>query len=452
MLVPRAHFAAQHYPDLLVIATCLIGQRFAALQAPESALFAAIAMARSSEGVESSHRLQAFVLLALTSLGSHEMDLANNCLDHAVRLATELKLNNLESCSPCSFSRAKQESLRRTWWELFAIDALLALLQGRAPKITSSHPETLPYVPLADDLYEAGDFDTRQPTYAEFERRLFLRQPDKFCSHFYRVQAVLIMRRVQPLFTDHHVDLRELEAVCNDIASWSYHLADSSFALSDSLEDNDEVLIQAHLLVQVASIFLHFPRSHLPSWAPFATNATCLSKGLERMEKSTQHGSSAVAASKELCRIASIPFLQVTRSPMAICAFLLGTAVQLSSVASHSQQYRHRVILLLAALRQTGKSWPSGLLALHHIQPFADLVFTTVNNHGSRENYNLSKSAVNAASDFSAEHATLDRMLDRNDHELDIETMLQDDSLNINWLEFFQAEDPLSDLPTQGLS
>jgi hypothetical protein len=459
MLVPRANFAAQEYPDLLVIAACLIGQRFASFRAPESALPAAIAMAQSAEGVEIRPRIQAFILLALTSLGSHEMDLANTCLDYAVRLAIESKLDRLHSCLADSVSSTTQESLRRTWWELFAIDALLALLQGRAPMITTSNAQTLPFVPVADELYELGDFSSKQPSYAEFERRLFLRHPDKFCSHFYRIQAVLIVRRVQPLFTDHNVDSRELEAVCNDIASWSYHLADSSFALPDSLEDFDQTLIQAHLLVQIASIFLHFPRSHLPSCAPFATKVTCLGKGLERMERSTQHGSSAIAASRELCRIASVPCSQATHSPMTICAFLLGSAVQLSSASinktgtlSHSQPCRHRVVLMLSALKQIGKAWSSGLTALHHIQPFVDLVFSAATtDNGFGELNNPSSNAVNAASNFPADHTTLEGMAGQNDHELDMETVLQDDSSNINWLEFFQSVDPSNDLSTDGI-
>ena len=456
MLVPRAHFAAQQYPDLLVTIICLVGQHFASFRALASTLPAAIVMAQSAEGAESGARIQAFILLALISLGSHEMDYANRCLDHAVSLAAETRLGSLESHMPNALSNLKQESLRRTWWELFALDALLALLQGRAPRITASNPHALPHVPLADKLYELGELDRRQPSYAEFERRLFLRQPIEFCSHFYRIQASLIVRRVQPLFTGRHVDPEELEAVCNDIASWSYCLADASFALPDSLEDYDQTLIQAHVLVQVASIFLHFPRSCLPSSAPCATDATCLKKGLERLERSTQHGSNAVAASIELCRIASMPFSQVRHSPIAVCAFLLGSAVQLASASSHmtdnqsyNQRCRNRVVLMLGALKQTGKTWSSGLTALHRIQPFADLVISGMSDRNSEELSNPDGSVIDRTSNLPVEYTTLERMTDQNNHELNMETTVQDDFSNINWFDFFQSVNPSSGLPTQ---
>lgn len=131
-------------------------------------------MAQSAGRAESSARIQALILLALISLGSHEMDHANKCLDYAVLLAAETRLDSLESHTPNALSNIKQESLRRTWWELFALNAVLALLQGRAPRIAASNPYVLPYVPLADEFYELGEFNRRQPSYAEFERRLFL--------------------------------------------------------------------------------------------------------------------------------------------------------------------------------------------------------------------------------------------------------------------------------------
>jgi hypothetical protein len=455
MLVPRAHFAAQQYPELLTIIVCLVGQHFASFRAPEFPLPAAIVMAQSAEGAESSIRIQALILLALISLGSHEMDHANTCLDHAVALATEIRLDSLESHTSNALSNIEQESLRRTWWELFSLDALLALLQGRAPRITASNPHALPRVPLADKLYELGEFNNRQPSYAEFERRLFLRQPSEFCSHFYRIQAMFIVRQVQPLFTGRDVDPEELEAVCNDIASWSYCLDDSSFALPGSLEDYDQILIQAHVLVQIASIFLHFPRSRLPSSAPCAADATCLSKGLERMERSTQHGSSALAASRELCRVASMPFSQFIRSPIAVCAFLLGSAVQLASASSHmtgnqrdSQRCRNRVVLMLSALKQTGKAWSSGLTALHRVQPFADMVITKVNDHNSGGLSTPAGSGIDNTSNLPVAFETSGRTSGQNDHEFNMGATSQDDLLNVNWFEFFQSVDPSSDILT----
>lgn len=453
MLAPRVSFSAQQYPDFLVVAACLVGHHFASSQPPESALPVAIAMAVAAGTADASHRIQAYILLALVSLGSHEMDRANECLDHAVALVTEVDLTSLDRSLQSDLPVAQRESLRRTWWELFAVDALLALLQSRPPKIAAQDPDTLPHVPRADVLYEAGDFSRRQPTFAEFERRIFLPQSCEFCSHFYRVEALLIVRRAQPLFTADNVEPQELEAVCNVIASWPYHLPDSSFALPDSLEDSDQILIQAHILVQVASIFLNLPRSSLPSSAPSAIDATCLSKGLQRMEKSTQHGTKAIAASKELCRIAATPFLQDIHSPMTICGFLLGSAVQLS-IASHyrthnprySEQCRHRIVVLLGALKQTGKAWASGRIALRRVQPFADAIFTSSNDNNSEDIRVLPGSNATATSVPAAEATTLEIPMNEQDLELNLGTTLQDGLSGVNWFDFFQSIDPSTDL------
>lgn len=456
ILVPHAYFTAQRYPDFLVVAASLVGHHFASTQPPESALPAVISMIISAGDADNGYRVQAFILLALVSLGSHDMSRANDCLDHAVSLAMEANLDSLDSRSQGTPPSIMHESLRRTWWELFTVDALLALLQGRVPRITAANPDTLPYVPSAETLYEVGDLSSRQPSYAEFERRFFLQQHGEFSSHFYRIEAAFIVRRVRPLFTGDIVDPQELEAVCNAIASWPYHLPDSSFALSKPPGYCDQMLVQANLLVQVASIFLHFPRSSLSSRSPSAIDFTCLSKSLPRLEKSTQHGIRAIAASRELCHIASIPSLRDSRSPMAVCGFLLGSAVQLSTASSYkaqnshdSQQCRHRVVLMLGALRHIGKVWSSGQTALHRVQPFADLVFTTSNDRSFESGRTPSSGDANAAPNFSG-NTTLEELTASQDLEPSMRSTSQNNALEIDWFNFFQTVDPLGDLSAYG--
>lgn len=453
MLVPRAYFAAQQYPDFLVLTTCLVGHHFASSQPSETLLSTAVSMVESTEGADSTCRIQALIMLALVFLGSHEMDRANDCICHAVSLATEAKLDSMDAHLQSTAQSLEQESLRRTWWELFTVDALLALLQGRPPKIRSSDPNTLPSVPCAEILYETSDLTRRQPSYAEFERRFFLQPPGEFCSHFYRIEAVITLRRVQPFFTGDNVDPQELEAVRNAIASWSFHLPDSSFDLARFPGEFDHMLLQAHLLVQVASIFLHFPRSSLPSSSPSAIDVTCLGKGLRGMQKFTQHGIKSMAASRELCHIASIPFLHDSHSPMVVCGFLLGSAVQISAASAcrakdsdQRQQCRDRAILMLGALRYVGNAWSSGRNALHHIQPFADLVFGATNDHSIEDSNAATGSGVNAASG-SPGNRGLERMTGEQYLERNLAPTLQDNLFDINWFDFFQSVDPSTDLP-----
>jgi len=90
------------------------------------------------------------------------------------------------------------------------------------------------------------------------------------------------------------------------------------------------------------------------------------------MENSKQHAIKSIAASKELCHIASMPSMQEGHSPLAICGFHLGCAVQLSAASLFKtpnfdqKQCRHRVVLMLGALRYTGKSLPGAQSASNH--------------------------------------------------------------------------------------
>jgi len=453
MLVPRLHFHNQNYPDFLIVACCVVGHHFASYKPSADCIAKALSMTISAEGSDKIFRIQAFVLLALVFLGSHEMGRTSDCLGRAASLAHEAKLDSVEACIlQDSATTLDRESARRTWWELYAVDALLALLEARPPKLTTQSPHKMPFVPCADNSYEATDLGKPQPTYADFERRLFLPNATSFSSHFYRIEAVNLVRRVCPLFTRNDADLQELEATSNEIASWLYNIPDSSFTSPESPEESDQILLQAHLLVQVASIFLHFPRSNLPSSGPSAIDVTCLRKALPGMENSKQHAIKSIAASKELCHIASLPSLQESHSPLAICGFLLGCAVQLSAASLFrapnfdQKQCRHRVVLMLSALRYTGKAWPGAQSALHHLQPFADAVFTTP-SHSNVANGCLTPGDnshdVNGASEAGAHH----NLTDDYNHEPMMNSALQGNPLDINWFDFFQSDDTSGQIP-----
>ena len=447
MLVPRAQFHDQRYPDFLVVACCVVGHHFASYRPSEASISTAVSMTISADGADVIFRIQAFILLALVSLGSHEMGRANECLVHATSLARGARLDSFDACnSQDSTATLQRECARRTFWELYALDGLLALLDARPPKLTTQTPHKLPLVPCTDSSYEAGDLGIAQPTWADFERRLFLQDTVAFSSHFYRIEAANIIRRVCPLFTRNDADLQELEATGNEIASWLYNLPDSSFTSPTSPEDPDQILLQAHLLVQVASIFLHFPRSNLPSSGPSAIDVTCLRKALPGMENSKQHAIKSIAASRELCHIASMPSMQENHSPLAICGFLLGCAVQLSAASmsktqnSDQKHCRHRVILMFGALRHIGKAWPGAQSALHHLQPFADAVLTTPPHYdfqNSRASGDDSQGAVGLF-DAATPH---NNVASEYNPEPMMNSALQENPLDINWFDFFQADD-----------
>lgn len=274
----------------------------------------------------------------------------------------------------------------------------------------------------------------------------------QFSTHFYRIEAVNIVRCVWPLFTQNNAGPYELEAVGNAIASWSYHLPNSTFSLPGSPGELDRILLQAHLLVQIASIFLHFPRSDLPSSAPSAIDVTCLAKGPPGMENSAQHATKSIAASRELCNITSLPSLQNDQSPMAICGYLLGCAVQLS-VASElktgssqqMQQFRHRVVLMLGALKCSGRTWPAAQSALQHLQPFARSVFTRACQDHSIDDRTLHLGDPTTVHE-SSEIIPQDNMTSQHSFEPNVDLALEDNPLDINWFDFFQPVN-LSETP-----
>ncbi|CAK1360928.1 uncharacterized protein RHO25_005451 [Cercospora beticola] len=394
MLVPHAHFDAQQYPDFLVTAVCLVGKHCTPHRPTEASISAAFATVAAASDADSGHRIQAFILLALIFFAFNEMAQVSDCLERAAVLACQSRIDALDEFSSREHvSSLRRESLLRTWWELYTVDALAALLKGVQPTLKTRCIDALPTIPCTEAQYETGEPAAQSTSYTEFERRTFRSDSPTFSSHFYRTEAVGILRTVLPLYTRDNSNAQDVEAASMSVASWTYRLSETSYPFSESLLECDQLLIQAQMLVQVASIFLHFPRSNLPSSKPSAVDITCLSNGPQVVENSALHTVQAIAASNELCSMASILHLRDSHSPLAICAFLLGTAVQLSVAAECDkcqvdkiQQCRQRVVLLLGALRSIGKTWPAVQSAVHLLGPFADTVFPASSNRPQRMN------------------------------------------------------------------
>lgn len=115
MLVLRAYFHSQHYPDFLVVARCVIGHHFASHWPPEACISMAVSMAILAEGADKPFRIQAFLMLALVFLGSHEMGRASDCVSRATSLARKARLGSFDACnSQDSATTLERGCVRRT--------------------------------------------------------------------------------------------------------------------------------------------------------------------------------------------------------------------------------------------------------------------------------------------------------------------------------------------------
>lgn len=100
--------------------------------------------------------VQALMLLALTLEWSGENERAAMYLERAKTMGLEIGIHRRDFASRCGHGdKVLEESWRRTWWELYVIDALFAGIR-HLPTFTSWGVDTDVEIPCEEKLYVTG--------------------------------------------------------------------------------------------------------------------------------------------------------------------------------------------------------------------------------------------------------------------------------------------------------
>jgi hypothetical protein len=391
-LVPKAFYGSQSYPHYLDLVVCLAGQQYAAPSSDTTLLQSAVSLAMSEIDEQTPCRVQALLLYAIILHASQHAKEAGECVSRAATIALQLGMNEASFARTNSAnSSVLEESLRRTWWELYIVDVYFAAIHRR-PTFETSSAKSFPLLPCAQALYGAGQCEPNPPTLRSFERRVFSVDSNiSFASSCVRIDAIRIVGRVLALApnTDAHPD--SIQALDNALTSWEYNLPPSCTDVVDSSGEVDLMLFEARCFILCASIFLHFPRSDLPDTVPSARDIAC-AKGYTQLAPTSRHHTiKAIAASKSLANLATVPWPLDRHSPFFICGLVLGCIIQLAAASVHlhqcgldcQQQHRERVVLMTGALQRLGERWALARNAVRCLKGVAEIVFSTYDEDGS---------------------------------------------------------------------
>lgn len=376
ILVPRRYGNTAENPECLRLVIQFIGSLYAP-SIPSDPLGLAAAAALRANTTISAQFVQSLLLYAIVLHARNQMQDALIVLNRAIDNALALRLNQAESaCYRDCNDPVIEESMRRTWWELYITDGYLAALHReasfRCDLVISS---TL--LPCEESAFTQGIIPIDPPSLIELRERLFAAEEISFSSFCYRIEAVRIIGRLLAVAGSLEATLDSVQAVDNAIASWKLHLPDNKSGILDDLGQVDQMMCQAHMLVNLASILLHFPRSDLPLELPVSFETPCAKDLAVLWPTSNQHSMKAVTASKEICNLAALPVEQ--SSPFFVCGLVFSCMVQLSTCRSHAgiilEQHRDRVALMTGVLRSLGRTWEIANCALARLRPVAGSIF-----------------------------------------------------------------------------
>ncbi|KAH0346966.1 hypothetical protein KCU83_g6959, partial [Aureobasidium melanogenum] len=379
ILVPAYFYHTHPYPEYLRQVVRFIGSHYSSSVSSDILRTGIDLTAPGGVIDKSPSMVQARLLFAIALHARGEAMEAACMMQSAVELAIELKMNlrNFAAANGGG-SPILEESLRRTWWELYVMDGYMAALH-KQPSFRSNMVPSDVLLPCEESVYASAGCLPPPHSLEQFDMRLFADEDIQFSSFAYRIEAARILARVLSVSGTHNED--QVQVVDNALAGWMHNLPQAKTDVVNVYNMVDEMLFQGHMIIHCATIYLHLPRSDLLNTLPVTANIVCAERGRHMSPASTQHSHSVKAtnASKELSNLAAVRVPVQKHTPFFVCGLVLGAIVQLSACSANAgtEQHRDRVTLIIGLLKSLSRNWAISGHVLQQVKKVASEVLRT---------------------------------------------------------------------------
>jgi hypothetical protein len=385
ILVPRSLYWERGYPRSLKAVVEFIGSQF--LAGTSSDLLRE-GTERELENREQNtpETVQACLLHAISLCARNEIREGQRMLAQAIETAINLGMHHREFATlHAQHGPTEEESMRRTWYELYVTDGCIAAFQRKSGFQTNTVRADV-LLPCDDSIYDNGLCPLNPASRGDFESSVFADEEMVFSSFCYRIEAVRLLGRVLTITGTHGVHKDKVQAVDNALAAFMHNLppSKSDSEIINTYGELDELMFQSHTIIQYATILLHFPRGNLASPGPFNTDVPG-DNGAKFVCPCTRqhvHTVKAIDASKALSMLAAFRTPVQRHSPFLVYPLALGAIVQLSTSVIHSkgsscclEQHHDRIKLILGVLKSLGRYWPIAEVVLRALKRVARSVF-----------------------------------------------------------------------------
>ncbi|KAB8071837.1 putative C6 transcription factor [Aspergillus leporis] len=310
-------------------------------------------------------KVQGLLLLAILEHAHGQEENAQLNMRVAIDLALELGMNRSSFARVSSKgSSVLAESWRRTFWELYVVEGLLAAMRDQ----TSFHlfsQKTDVRLPCVEELYNSASEIT--PTARTLDDLKNDWSMDQEVSSFtYRIEAAQNLGLVMEV--NHSLDINlesRVEIVDATLVSSLMQLPSSQDTAYDS-SNLDEMLFQAEMITYLAMIYLHHPRSSM-RFATFHARTWCTRLRIcNTNPKPTDldlHSQKFLRAADLLSNLVTLPSAVKYRTPfftcaLAMCVIVHTAACLIVSAPDKVESLKARIQLSIGGLNMLGKSWP----------------------------------------------------------------------------------------------
>lgn len=413
LLPKRVYDSGRQYPRYLNSVVQYIGSHYSVISSSALRALAITELIQISENNHSLPIVQAKLLFAIVLYSDGDVDEARKWLSEAIHVAVSLGMNKKSLADFYYIQQGAEleaESARRTWWELYVLDGLISALDHRG--MSNFSMSIIPCdveMPCEEAVYTEGKPIPPPSSRQELESRIFNWEDDEehvrdgytttnksniLSSFTYRVDAIDLLAQVLAVRDPNRARRDKTQAVDNTLASWAHYLPTSKADIVNAYGEIDEMLLQAHMMVQLAGILLHFPRSNLALDCSSLNGGNVdinllygpLSQKLPPSSTRHIHGIKATEASKRLSNLFSLCTSMQKHSPLFMFSLSLCGVVQLATYCVHARldgsvscldQHRARVLLIVGLLKSSNEIWPLSKTIQRRLRKVAANTFHT---------------------------------------------------------------------------
>ncbi|CAK7232946.1 hypothetical protein SCUCBS95973_008429 [Sporothrix curviconia] len=322
--------------------------------------------------------VQTLVMLIVGLDGSCEQERARQLLADVERIAVDIGLHQRDYAAANGRGNPIiEESWRRTWWDLFVVDGMVAGVH-RVTNFFLFDIRADVALPCEESQYLAGNIPS--PAYIEdLEDQVFTGDDREFSSFAYRIAAARIlgrMMRCPPILFPNDENLEKIESL---LSNWRMHLPVSK---RDDLNKHcqlDEMMFQAHFINHACTILLHQPHSQLDSSPTRSVNSCAPHSHVPSGDAFNTHTRHTITAACEISKMVTQAVSLLSHTHFFTCVITLSSIVHLSKWALYyiqdEEDLRQQIRLNIGALNRLSEVWKAANTASGQVKGVAQEIY-----------------------------------------------------------------------------
>lgn len=208
---------------------------------------------------QDAYKVQAFALLAMVSFSRTEQQEGQAYLKSAIDLALWMGLNQKDFAVRFGENDTTlQESWRRTWWDLFIVEGLIASFTGQRESSILRTVKTDVLLPGDCESYNACSPLGNPRSFEEMQDRAFSDEDFQWPSFAYKIEAMHLLYSVGALSADTFATSNsEVETLDQRLSNFRLSLPSHKRDALKVTGEVDEVMFGALMTANYAEIELH---------------------------------------------------------------------------------------------------------------------------------------------------------------------------------------------------